>query len=87
MPTAVTVIDLTEPESKTIIVDDDEMCCLCFDKVEDASTYYRPPCGHLFCYVCMDQYNQLNRCTRCNQDFIVAEPVKILVRNHVIVID
>ena len=61
----------------TMYVDEDEICCLCFDEVEDGHTYYCPPCGHLYCYLCMDQHELLNRCTRCNQNFMVASPVKV----------
>lgn len=62
-----------------IVCDTDDVCSFCLDNVEDKSTYYRPPCGHIFCYMCMDQEKLLSTCTRCNQGFEVAEPVLVRV--------
>lgn len=60
-------------------VDEDEECSFCLDRVEDSNTYYCPPCGHFFCYLCMDQNAMLNRCTRCDQEFFVAYPVTVKI--------
>ena len=68
-PIPVIVVDETE----------EEKCCLCWDPVEDNYRYYRPPCGHLFCYQCMDQNKLLRTCTRCNQNFMEAGPVLVRV--------
>lgn len=85
-----TVIDLTHADDppKTVYVDADsnEMCCLCWDPVEDGTTYWTPPCNHLFCKDCMKD-NRLNRCSRCNQEFTVATPVRLLVRNYTVTIE
>jgi hypothetical protein len=65
--------------STTVVCTEDDTCCFCWDEVEDGITYYCPPCGHFFCYICMDQNALLNKCTRCNQDFVVAFPAKVVL--------
>lgn len=69
------------------IVNNDETCCFCGDEVLHLNTYYRPPCSHLYCYTCMDQHAQLNRCMRCNQVFMIAEPVRTYRRDRIVEID
>jgi len=73
--------------SSIVYADNDDRCGLCLDDLCDSHTYYAPPCGHVFCYVCIDQYKDLNICTRCNQEFEVAGPVKVLIRGHVTDVD
>lgn len=67
----------------TIVVNNDEICCFCRDEAVHLNTYYRPPCGHLYCYSCMD-HPLLNRCMRCNAEFVVAEPVRTYRQEHVV---
>jgi len=71
----------------TIYVDGDENCCRCYKHVEDNHTYYLPPCGHLYCYICMTEEARLDVCWSCAQSFIMASPTQVLVKNHLIVID
>lgn len=85
---AETVVDLTKVDDppKTVYVDADETCCFGFEEIKDGTTYWAPPCGHLFCGDCMKD-KRLNVCTRCAQPFLVAEPVRVLIKNYTINIE
>jgi hypothetical protein len=56
-----------------------EECSSCHEPTKDKRTYYRPQCGHLFCYWCMDRRPRLNACTKCTQPFATAEAVLVRV--------
>jgi len=71
----------------TIYVDEDEICSICQDPIEDTFTYYRPSCGHLHCFVCMDSLSLLSKCSRCNEPFMIVTPVRVLLKNQTITID
>jgi hypothetical protein len=58
----------------TLVDDDEEKCCLCWDKIEHGITYYRSPCKHLYCSECISN-PMLNKCLRCDQEFNTAEPI------------
>lgn len=64
---------------QTVTVDSEDTCCCCLAALVEGQTYYMAECGHLFCYQCMFDYKLLNRCGRCNQVFMSAVPVKIVV--------
>lgn len=88
------IIDLTHvddpPKLLIVNLDDDgdhnDQCCIGYEPVEDGKTYYQPPCGHIICESCIKD-NRVRVCGRCAQDFIVAEPVRVLIKNHTIIID
>lgn len=62
----------------TLLVEEDEDCCFCRTEMNDGHTYYRPPCGHLYCGDCIKD-DRLSTCMRCNQDFVMYNPVHVRV--------
>ena len=58
----------------TLVNDDEEKCCLCWDKIEHGKTYYLSPCKHIYCSQCISN-PMLKKCLRCNQEFDTAEPI------------
>jgi hypothetical protein len=67
---------ITSTPSKFTLVESDDECCLCWDKVEHGGTYFQPPCKHIYCYnnTCISN-PLLNKCTQCNQGFNTVEPI------------
>ncbi|WBC28353.1 hypothetical protein PBPMD00_12 [Pinkberry virus LS07-2018-MD00] len=88
------IIDLTRVDDppKLLYVDPNDPndpngeCCIGYERIEDGTTCYRPPCGHVFCQTCMKD-NRVRVCGRCAQEFMVAEPVRVLMKNHTITIE